>query len=93
MKLFVVMMSAVVFIGTALTTSTAQRASEQMLGLPRPQYVRSIESVREVEPAETDVQIVVVTDNGRMTLVMGNSTAHALAVAIRVMEAEPLGAP
>jgi hypothetical protein len=56
--------------------------------------VRSIESVIEVEPNETGVEIVVVTaDDERVTLEMDNSTAHTLAAEIRDLEIEPYGAP
>jgi hypothetical protein len=83
-----------VFIVVTLSTSVAQQSSVQKLGLPHPVKVRSIESVSEVEPNETGVEIVVVTaDDERVTLEMDNSTAHTLAAEIRDLEIEPYGAP
>jgi hypothetical protein len=94
MKRLVVTKIALVFIVVTLSTSVAQQSSVQNLGLPHPVKVRSIESANEVQPNETGVQIVVVTDDdGRMTLEMDNSTAHTLAAEIRDLEIEPYGAP
>lgn len=91
MKRLVVTMSALTSILVTLSASMAQRSSDQTLGGPHPEHVRTIESVRELEP--TVVHIVVVTDEGRMTLEMDDITAHTLAVQIRNLEMEPLGAP
>ena len=94
MKRFIVTKIALVFIIVTLSTSVAQQSSVQRLGLPHPVKVRSIESASEVQPNETGVEIVVVTDDdGRMTLEMDNSTAHTLAAEIRELEIEPYGAP
>jgi hypothetical protein len=94
MKPLVVTKIALAFIVVTLSTSVAQQSAIQELGLPNPVKVRSIESASEVQPNETGVQIVVVTDNdGRMPLEMDNSTAHTLAAEIRELEIEPYGAP
>jgi uncharacterized membrane protein len=88
------MLIALIFFAVTLSTPRAQQSPAQTLGVPHPEDIRSIESVSEVEPTETVVQVVAVTAEGeRITLEMDNSTADTLAAEISNLEMEPYGAP